>query len=168
MVSRDSGDWKLIINRPEISLPSNKILNLGWQFTGEKLIVQVSATNQSETWQVAGKIWATSFIFAASTRFFEKNLDLSEQELITIPKIFPGKYSLYYRAPRHFTNVRIKIWEYIKEIPEKDSLTESINLLLDQNLRIEESIKELINKVDNLIILDDVPTEQQKQLIPFF
>lgn len=168
MVSRESRDWKLTVNRSEINLPSNKLLDLGWRFTSETLIVQVSVTNQSDTWQVGGKLWATSRIKAKHTIFFEKNLDLFAQKLIIIPKIFPEKYSLHYRAPRHFTNVKLEIWEYIGEIPEEDYLTKSINFLVNQNLRIEESIKELINKVDTLIIPDNAPTQQQKQLIPFF
>ena len=167
MVSRNNIDWKLVIDRSENNLPNTKLLNLGWQFTGEKLIVQISVTNQQDTWQVAGKLWATSLIRAYQTRFFEKNLDLFAQELITVPKIFPGKYSLYYRAPKHFTNVRLKIWEYIGE-EQEDFLTERINLLINQNLRIEESIKELINKVDKILIPDNSPTQQQKLLLPFF
>lgn len=168
MVSRDNLDWKLIINRSEINLSSNKLLDLGWRFTSETLIVQVFAANQLDTWQVAGKLWATSRIRSDHTIFFEKNLDLFAQELIKIPKIFSGKYSLHYRAPRHFTNVRIKIWEYVGEsTKESDLLSEQINSLVLQNLRLEELVKKLINKIDSPTN-SKLPTEQQKQLIPFF
>lgn len=139
--------WRLNANKSFPTIPNNKILNLGLQFTSQYLIVQVSTNNQSDTWQVAGKIWATSHIFAAPTKFFEQNLELTERQLITIPKTYQNQYSLNYRAPRHFTNVKIKIWEYIEEIATKsDYLREKVDLLLEQNKALEALVKSLVEK----------------------
>lgn len=167
-LSRLDKDWKLLIDRVDPVLPVDKLLNLGWQFTSYFLVVQVSAINQRDTWQAGGTIWATSYIKGYTTRFFTKQLDLFAQELIVIPNIFHEKYSLYYRAPKYFSNVKLKIWEYTGAIPESDDLSEKINLLMLQTLRTEELLKELISKIDNENSSSNFPTEQQKKLIIFF
>lgn len=167
-LSRLDEDWKLLIDRSDPTLPGDKRLNLGWQFTSYFLVVQVSAINQRDTWQSGGTIWATSYVKGYITRFFTKQLDLFAQELIVIPNIFNEKYSLYYRAPKYFTNVKLRIWEYTGKIPESDNLSESINLLILQNSKTEELLKELILKIDSEEIPSNSPTEQQKKLIVFF
>ena len=157
--------WKLKSNRTFPTIPNNKILNLGLQFTSQYLIIQVSTNNQSDTWQVAGKIWATSHIFAAPTKFFEHNLELTERQLITIPKTYQNQYSLNYRAPRHFTNVKIRIWEYIGEIAtELDYLKEKINLLLEQSERLEGLINSLIDE-DNEPLPPNLTVEQEAVML---
>ena len=167
-LSRLDEDWKLLIDRSDPTLPADKRLNLGWQFTSYFLLVQVSAINQRDTWQSGGTIWATSYVKGYITRFFTKQLDLFAQELIVIPNIFNEKYSLYYRAPKYFSNVKLKIWEYTGKVPESDDLSASINLLILQNLRTEELLKELISKIDSENPLSNSPKKKKKKLIVFF
>lgn len=168
-LSRQDQDWKLLIDRSDPSIPESKIIDLGWQFTSHFLVIQVSVLNQRDTWQSGGTIWATSYIRGYTTRFFSHNLDLFAQELLIIPNIFNEKYSLYYRAPKYFNNVKIKIWQYTKEsIKESEWLTDKIDLLVNHNLRIEGLIQSLTDKIDALSNKTELPTEQQKKLIVFF
>ena len=168
-LSRLEKDWKLLINRSEPTLATNKLLNLGWQFTRNYLIVQVSVVGQRDTWQVGGKIWATSLMRGLTTRFYTKELDLFAQELLMVPHIFNDKYSLYYRAPKHFTNVQLRIWEYIGENPIEDNiLVNKIDSLITQNNQLEELLKDLIETHNNCPALNPSLTTEQKTTVAYF
>ena len=138
-LSLDSQDWKLIISNPYPTIPANRIINLGWQFKSYYLMVQVSTSNQRDTWQNAGTLWATSFVNGYNTRFFTRDLDLYAQELIIIPNLFPQKFSLSYRPPKYFTNVTLKIWNYVGVIEE--------DILLTQNQQILSMLEEILSKL---------------------
>ncbi len=166
MLSRFEKDWKLLVHRSYPTIPQSRILNLGWQFTASFLIVQVTTNNQRDTWQAGGRIWATANIRGSVTRFYTRELDLFATELIVIPNFFATKYSLYYRAPKFFTNVQLKIWEYIGQTSLEDNyLSNRIDLLLAKNESIERLIETLIEQLSNCQNQPEIINEEEKGII---
>ena len=111
ILSSDNKDWFLVATTIK-NLSSFKLINLGRKFESQFLIVRVSTKNQKDTWSFGGKLWIASLVLGKQSKLHQTNLELFEQELIEVPKLFAGKYSLIYQAPKWFKNVTIKVWEY--------------------------------------------------------
>ena len=111
ILSNENKDWSLISTVVKDLSPS-RIVNLGRRFESEFLIAKVSTKNQKDTWSFGGKLWIAFLVLGKQTKFHQTNLELFEQELIQVPRLFTGKYSLLYQAPKWFTDVTIEIWEY--------------------------------------------------------
>ncbi|MDJ0536642.1 MAG: hypothetical protein QNJ70_29835 [Xenococcaceae cyanobacterium MO_207.B15] len=114
-LSNNNKDWFLVATVIK-NLSSSLLVNLGRRFESEFLIVRVSTLEQKDTWSFGGRLWVTSLVLGKQSKIHQTNLELFEQELIQVPKLFTGKYSLLYQAPKWFKNVTIKVWEYRGEI----------------------------------------------------
>jgi hypothetical protein len=110
-LSLNNLDWGLVTTVIK-SLSTSRIVDLGRKFTSPYLIVRVSTTGQKDTWFFGGKIWATNLVLGKQAKFYQADLELFEQELLTVPLLFTGKYSLLYEAPKYFSDVTLKVWEY--------------------------------------------------------
>ncbi len=147
LLSNDFRDWSLVATVIK-DLSRSKIVNLGRRFESQYLIVRVSSREQKDTWNYGGKLWTTSLVLGKEAKIHQIDLDLFEQELIQVPKLFDGKYSLLYQAPRYFPDVTLKIWEYKGEI-----ITESEQIDLTN---IENKLDGLVNLVNFVLNnLDD-------------
>ena len=111
VLSDDHRDWTLVATTIK-TLSSSKIVNLGRRFESEFLIVRLSTRSQKDTWSVGGQLWVASLVLGKQSKIHQVSLELFEQELIQVPRLFTGKYSLLYQAPKWFTDVTIKVWEY--------------------------------------------------------
>ncbi len=141
-------DWSLVATVIK-DLSRSKIVNLGRRFESQYLIVRVSSRQQRDTWNYGGKLWTTSLVLGKEAKIHQIDLDLFEQELIQVPKLFDGKYSLLYQAPRYFPDVTLKVWEYKGEIITESS--EQIDLT-----NIENKLDGLANLVNFVLNnLDD-------------
>ena len=139
ILSNDFRDWSLVATIIK-DLSGSKIVNLGRRFESSYLIVRVGSREQKDTWNYGGKLWTTSLVLGKEAKIHQIDLDLFEQELIQVPKLFDGKYSLLYQAPRYFPDVILKIWEYKGEI-----ITESEQIDLTN---IENKLNGLANLVN--------------------
>ena len=139
ILSNDFRDWSLVATIIK-DLSGSKIVNLGRRFESSYLIVRVGSREQKDTWNYGGKLWTTSLVLGKEAKIHQIDLDLFEQELIQVPKLFDGKYSLLYQAPRYFPDVILKIWEYRGEI-----ITESEQIDLTN---IENKLNGLANLVN--------------------
>ncbi len=115
ILSNANESWFLVASIIK-NLSSSSLVNLGRKFESEFLIVRVSTRDQKDTWSFGGKLWVTSLVLGKQSKIHQTNLELFEQELIQVPRFFEGKYSLLYQAPKWFTDVTIKVWEYRGEI----------------------------------------------------
>ncbi len=152
LLSNDFPDWSLVATVIK-DLSRSKIVNLGRRFESQYLIVRVSSRQQRDTWNYGGKLWTTSLVLGKQAKIHQIDLDLFEQELIIVPKLFEGKYSLLYQAPQYFPDVILKVWEYRGEIND------------DSTLPIQIDLTPIENKLDNLanlvnLILDNLNVEQ--------
>ncbi len=143
ILSNDFRDWSLVATVIK-DLSRSKIVNLGRRFESQYLIVRVASKEQRDTWNYGGKLWTTSLVLGKEAKIHQIDLDLFEQELIQVPKLFDGKYSLLYQAPNYFLSVILKVWEYQGDIVNEttpidltnietklDDLTNLVNLILD-------------------------------------
>ena len=117
ILSSNAGSWRLVSTtvKNRLSLES-RVVNLGNKFTSPYLIVRVSSTGQHATWTYGGKLWASFLTLGKQAKYYQVDLELFEQELVSVPLLFKGKYSLLYQAPKWFPDVTLKVWEYQGEI----------------------------------------------------
>ncbi len=147
ILSDNFRDWSLVATVIK-DLSRSKIVNLGRRFESQYLIVRVSSKEQKDTWNYGGKLWTTSLVLGKEAKIHQIDLDLFEQELIQVPKLFDGKYSLLYQAPRYFPDVILKIWEYKGEIIAENEQIDLTN--------IENKLDGLVNLVNFVLNnLDD-------------
>ncbi|MDJ0575845.1 MAG: hypothetical protein QNJ65_11850 [Xenococcaceae cyanobacterium MO_234.B1] len=153
-------DWSLVATVIK-DLSRSKIVNLGRRFESQYLIVRVSSREQKDTWNYGGKLWTTSLVLGKEAKIHQIDLDLFEQELIQVPKLFDGKYSLLYQAPRYFPDVTLKVWEHRGEIINEteqidltsienklDGLANLINFVLNN---LDDSYLKLTNELGNTL-----------------
>ena len=163
ILSDDFRDWSLVATVIK-DLSRSKIVNLGRRFESQYLIVRVSSREQKDTWNYGGKLWTTSLVLGKEAKIHQIDLDLFEQELIIVPKLFEGKYSLLYQAPRYFPDVILKVWEYKGEVEDNHPLPIEIDLS-PVNSKLDD-IAEVINLIlDNINIPpapEPPPIEQQQ------
>ena len=160
ILSDDFRDWSLVATVIK-DLSRSKIVNLGRRFESQYLIVRVSSREQKDTWNYGGKLWTTSLVLGKEAKIHQIDLDLFEQELIQVPKLFNGKYSLLYQAPRYFPDVILKVWEYKGDIISEgeqidltsvenklDALTNLVNFVLNN---LDDSYLNLANDLENTL-----------------
>ncbi len=160
ILSNDFRDWSLVATIIK-DLSGSKIVNLGRRFDSPYLIVRVASKEQKDTWNYGGKLWTTSLVLGKEAKIHQIDLDLFEQELIQVPKLFEGKYSLLYQAPNYFLSVILKVWEYrgqiiaeseqidLTSIEEKlDGLATLVNFVLNN---LDNSYLNLANELGNTL-----------------
>ena len=87
ILSDDLRDWFLVATVIK-DLSLSKIVNLGRRFESQYLIVRVGSREQKDTWNYGGKLWTTSLVLGKEAKIHQIDLDLFEQELIQVPKLF--------------------------------------------------------------------------------
>ena len=144
ILSDDYRDWSLVTTAIR-DLSRSKIVNLGRRFESQFLLVRVSSQAQRDSWTFGGRIWATSLVLSKQAKFYQVDLDLFEQELITVPRYFNGKYSLLYQAPNYFPDVTLKVWQYKGIVIDDDN----DNVIVDLS-SIEQKLNQLQASLDEL------------------
>ena len=135
-LSSSNSDWSLVSTTIK-DLSKSKIVDIGRKFTSPYLLIRVSSRGQKETWSYGGKLWVTSLVLGKQAKYQQIELEIFEQELISVSPYFEGKYSLLYQAPKWFPDVTIKVWEYRGLIDSnKPDYTEIANNLDNLNLVI--------------------------------
>lgn len=89
------------------------LIDLGQRFTSSYQIVRVQTKGAKATWDFGGQVWAGYLVAGKQTYVDSYKLRIDNQQLIIVPLLFAGKYSLFYKAPKWFSNFTIKVYEYI-------------------------------------------------------
>jgi uncharacterized coiled-coil protein SlyX len=166
ILSYENSDWFLVTTVIKNQLTTSRVVDLGRKFTSPYLIIRVNTKGSKGTWSFGGKLWATNLVLGQQAKFYEVDLNLFGQELLIVPVLFTGKYSLLYEAPKYFLDVTLKVWEYkgtVNSGSDLSSIASSITTLSDAitNQAVEinqvetqlEQLASTINqKLDALII----------------
>lgn len=140
LLSNSNANWALVSVTTN-ALSTSRIINLGRKFSNPYLIIRVSTRTKKDNWIYGGKIWASALILGQQAKIYQADLDLFDQELLIVPQIFAGKYSLIYEAPKFFSDVTLKVWEYRGQ--ERDL---NLELLTNTNQLVNDH-KRLLNKL---------------------
>ena len=158
LLEQDS-NWSLVAVVTK-DLSQSLLVDLGRRFTSEYLIVRVSTSNKKDTWYYGGKLWASFLVLGQQTKFYQSDLDLLGQELLAIPSLYDGKYSLLYEAPKFLKDVTLRVWEYVgSPVNNSDNAIEAdLNFLKDELDSLSKKIADISSKIDLALEQSDCDT----------
>jgi hypothetical protein len=106
-----SSDWLLKSSLTKIQ-GDPSIADLGRKFTNSSQIIRVNSSIKKSTWNYGGKLYATYLVAGQQTIVASFEINLNFQQLIQVPRYFPGAYSLFFLPPKWLVNYSIKVFEY--------------------------------------------------------
>lgn len=106
-----SSDWLLKSSLTKINSDPS-IADLGRKFNSSSQIVRVNSSIKKSTWNYGGKLYAAYLIAGQQTIVASFEINLNFQQLIQVPRYFPGAYSLFFLPPKWLVNYSIKVFEY--------------------------------------------------------
>ena len=111
------------------------LINLGKQFSSQYQLVRIETPDKKDSWDFGGKIYPAFLFWGKYTYADVFDLRIDNQNLIKIPLLFQGEFSLFYKPPNWFTRFTIKIYEYAETI---------------ETLDYSENLQQLNQEINNL------------------